>query len=167
VHPAIESLAWGHVIGKPADQLRLSADVTMNQKLDQERELSNRLSVEQLESLASESQALLDRAMEMARANAGTGAASAPRALAEHGMSSDALGPTYFGTDVARTGKADPPFAPDGAHSRRTLVLVDSPSPAAAVGDVVMGERVEPSTTAAVSDDQDAASGDTVPPEGR
>ena len=40
VHPAVETLVWSHVIGKPTERVQLSADVTMNQKLDQERELS-------------------------------------------------------------------------------------------------------------------------------
>ena len=49
VHPAIESLVWAHTVGKPTERVRLSADVTMNQKLDQERELFRKLSIEQLE----------------------------------------------------------------------------------------------------------------------
>ena len=40
VHPAVETLVWSHVIGKPTERVQLSADVTMNQKLNQERELS-------------------------------------------------------------------------------------------------------------------------------
>ena len=39
------TLATGHVVGKPAERVQLSADVTMNQKLDQEGELFSRLSV--------------------------------------------------------------------------------------------------------------------------
>ena len=61
VHPTIESLAWAHTIGKPAERVQLSADVTMNQKLDEERELFARLSVEELQELAAESEALVDK----------------------------------------------------------------------------------------------------------
>jgi hypothetical protein len=70
VHPAVETLVWSHVIGKPTERVQLSADVTMNQKLDQERELFSRLSLEQLEELAAQSQALVDKAMAMVKANA-------------------------------------------------------------------------------------------------
>src|SRR5688572_25026718 len=70
VHPAIESLVWAHTIGKPAERVQLSADVTMNQRLDQEREVFSKLSVEQLEIIAAESQALVNRAMMMVKENA-------------------------------------------------------------------------------------------------
>jgi hypothetical protein len=89
----------------------LTDALSMNaEKIAAERELFHKLDVQQWEVLAAESQALLDKAMAMVNANAGTGAASAPRVLAEHGMSSDALGPKYFGTDVARsaTGRTRP-----------------------------------------------------------
>ena len=79
VHPAIESLVWAHTVGKPTERVRLSADVTMNQKLDQERELFSKLSLEQLEQLAAESQSLVDRAVAMVKANTltpGTAAAA-------------------------------------------------------------------------------------------
>ena len=69
VHPAVETLVWSHVIGKPTERVQLSADVTMSQKLEKERELFSKLSVEQLEELAAESQALVDKAMAMVRAN--------------------------------------------------------------------------------------------------
>src|SRR5262245_13072531 len=67
VHPAIESLAWAHTIGKPADRVQLSADVTMNQKLKEERELFSRLSVEQLEEVAADNERLLAKALAMAQ----------------------------------------------------------------------------------------------------
>ena len=34
VHPAVETLIWSPVIGKPTERVQLSADVTMSQKLD-------------------------------------------------------------------------------------------------------------------------------------
>jgi hypothetical protein len=94
--------------------------------------------------------------MVMVRANAGTGAASAPRALAEHGISSDALGPTYAGTDVARAGNGACPAA-DGAHACRTLVLVGASSPtAASVTDIATGETADKSAPPTVTDEPDA-----------
>ena len=83
VHPAIESLVWAHTVGKPAERVQLSADVTMNHKLDHERELFRKLSLEQLEELAAESQALVDKAMAMVKANASPtlfGASASPAA---------------------------------------------------------------------------------------
>ena len=34
VHPTIEALVWSHVVGKPVERVQLSADVTMNRKLE-------------------------------------------------------------------------------------------------------------------------------------
>jgi hypothetical protein len=67
VHPTIEALVWNHVVGKPAERLQLSADVAMNQKLNEERELFARLSVEDLEELARDSERLLAKARTMAQ----------------------------------------------------------------------------------------------------
>ena len=39
LHPSTEMRVWDYVVGKPAERVQLSADLTMNQKLDQEREL--------------------------------------------------------------------------------------------------------------------------------
>ena len=50
--PRPRELVWAHVVGKPTERVQLSADVTMSQKLDQERELFSKLSLEQLEELA-------------------------------------------------------------------------------------------------------------------
>jgi hypothetical protein len=149
---------WGHVVGRPTDQVRLTADVTMNQKLDRERELFLQLDVPQLEALAAESQALVDKAMALVKANAGTGAASAR----EDCVSSDASGPRYSGTDVARSGNGAH-LAAD-ARARSTLVLVNaSPSPAAAVENVATAEPVDPSTSPSVAAERDAAGADITP----
>ena len=74
----------------------------MSQKLDQERELFSKLSVEQLEQLAAESQALVDRAMAMVRANASpmlVGAATAPRASVDGGESNGESAETPTGSE--------------------------------------------------------------------
>jgi hypothetical protein len=134
IHPTIEALVWAHTVGKPTERVQLSADVTMNQKLDQERELFSKLSVEQLEELAAESQGLVDRAMAMVRANGvKLDQATARRTPVEDSGTSDARGPKYLGTDVARS--AD-----------RALPVGVSSSPAAAVDDAATGEAPEQPT---------------------
>jgi len=67
VHPAIESLVWAHTVGKPTERVQISADVTMKQKLDEERELFARLSIEELEELARDNERLLAKARTMAQ----------------------------------------------------------------------------------------------------
>lgn len=101
VHPAVETLVWSHVIGKPTERVQLSADVTMNQKLEQERELFSRLSIQQMEEIAAESQALVDKALAMVRANGVTpDPSTAPRAPVDGGESNGEAGETSTGTDV-------------------------------------------------------------------
>jgi hypothetical protein len=100
IHPTIEALVWAHTVGKPTERVQLSADVSMSQKLDQERELFGKLSIEQLEILAAESQALVDRAMAMVRANALTpGGATARHALVDGGENGEP-GEKSPGSDV-------------------------------------------------------------------
>jgi len=67
VHPSIESLAWAYVIGKPTEKIEVSADATMNEQLAAERELLRQLDLPTLETLAAESQALVDRAIAKAK----------------------------------------------------------------------------------------------------
>jgi hypothetical protein len=76
VHPAVETLVWSHVIGKPTEKVQLSADVTMSHKLDEEVKLYRQLSVPQLEELAADSEALLAKARAMARQHAPAAAPS-------------------------------------------------------------------------------------------
>jgi hypothetical protein len=148
VHPAIESLVWAHTIGKPPDRLQLSADVTMSQKYERERELFLQLPVEQLEALATESQALVDKAFAMARAHgAKLDAATVRGAPVEHGDGRDASGPKTISADVARSGDAGGALSSDCAQARTTPTLVaGSASPTAGVDDVVTSEPVEQST---------------------
>ena len=65
--PAVETLVWAHVIGRPTEKVQLSADVTMNQKLDEEREPFSRLSIEEMEEVAAESEALVAKVRTMAQ----------------------------------------------------------------------------------------------------
>jgi len=102
VHPSVEILVWNYAIGRPAERVQLSADLTMNRKLEEERELLRGLSVEQLEELAGESQRLMDKALAMARANGVTSApATAALAPLEHGAKNDIVRSLKTGTDVA------------------------------------------------------------------
>ena len=104
IHPTIEALVWAHTVGKPTERVQLSADVTMSQKLEQERELFSKLSVEQLEVLATESQALVDRAMMMVKANTLTpGAATLGCAPIDAGESNGGPREMSTGTDVDDT----------------------------------------------------------------
>ena len=148
--PAPVGPAW-HVVTK--NELTGALSVTA-EKLAAERELFGKLDVQQLEALAAESQALVDKAMAMVKANAGTGAASVPKDT----VSSDALGPAYSGTDVARSGNGAHPAAA-GVQARSILVLVDASS-APAVTDLATGET-DTSTPPADTDEQNAGRADT------
>ena len=107
VHPAVETLVWSHVIGKPTERVQLSADITMNQKLEEERELFSRLSIQQMEEIAAESQALVDKVLAMAKANAlAPDDVSSRGASVEDGESSPARNPACTGADVDRSGEA-------------------------------------------------------------
>ena len=55
VHPTIEAIVWGHVVGKPTERVQVSADVAMTQTLEKERDLFSRLSLPQMEELAAAS----------------------------------------------------------------------------------------------------------------
>jgi hypothetical protein len=88
VHPSIETLIWHHVAGKPKESIQMTGSIGFSERLKAERELFGKLSVEQLEELALASQALVDRALKMVKANALTpGAATAPRAPIDGGES--------------------------------------------------------------------------------
>ena len=78
VHPAVETLVWSHVIGKPTERVQLSADVTMSQKLEEERELFGRLSIQQMEEIAAESEALVDKVRMMAQRHVPPAGATLP-----------------------------------------------------------------------------------------
>jgi hypothetical protein len=69
IHPAIEALVWAYAIGKPKESLELSGQLDISQRLTAERDLlRNTLDAAELEALAAESQATLDRAIEAAKA---------------------------------------------------------------------------------------------------
>jgi len=71
LHPSTELRVWEYAIGKPKEQIEMSANVTMNERLAIERDMLRRLDLKQLEALAAESQAMIDRAFAAARPDAG------------------------------------------------------------------------------------------------
>ena len=86
VHPSIETLIWHYVAGKPKESIQMTGNIEFSERLEAERELFAKLDVKQLEELAAESQALVNKAMAMVRANAPTpGGVTAPHAPADGG----------------------------------------------------------------------------------
>jgi len=80
VHPITELMVWAYAIGRPKDQIEMSAQVSMDARFVAEREALRGLDLEQLEALAAESQALVDRAIAMAN-GANPTTSTAPRRL--------------------------------------------------------------------------------------
>lgn len=69
LHPSIEALVWAYHLGKPKESLELSGSLDVTQKLVAERDLiRSTLDISELEALAAESQAAMDRAIAMAQA---------------------------------------------------------------------------------------------------
>src|SRR5262245_218331 len=75
VHPTIESLIWQFHIGKPAQPINVSGSMALDVagRLEEERRIFAQLDVRDLEQLAAESQALVDRAVALARIAANGG----------------------------------------------------------------------------------------------
>jgi hypothetical protein len=71
LHASTEIRIWEYTIGRPKDEIALSANVTMNERLAAERDMLNQLDLKQLEALALESQRMMDRAFAGARAKVG------------------------------------------------------------------------------------------------
>jgi hypothetical protein len=101
VHPSTEVRVWEYIVGKPKETIEVSADVTMNEKLAEERELLRQLDLSQLEALAAESQALMDKGLAMARAQGvNSAAATSYRAPADDdSIGEPAKQPTGIGVD--------------------------------------------------------------------
>jgi hypothetical protein len=71
LHPSIEARVWEYAIGRPTEQIALSANVTLKERLAADRDMLRQLDLEQLEALAAESQALVDHAFAAALAKHG------------------------------------------------------------------------------------------------
>jgi hypothetical protein len=70
VHSSIETLIWHYVAGKPKESIEMTGSIGFSKRLEAERELFGKLSLAQLEELSAESQALVNKAAMMVRANA-------------------------------------------------------------------------------------------------
>lgn len=70
VHPTIESLIWTYHLGKPTQPIAMSGGLALDVtgRLAEEREVFAQLDLADLEQLAAESQALVDRAMALTKA---------------------------------------------------------------------------------------------------
>ena len=66
VHPSIETLIWHYVAGKPKESIQMAGSIGFSERLEAERELFGKLSVEDLEELAKDSERLLAKARAMA-----------------------------------------------------------------------------------------------------
>lgn len=72
VHPTIEALIWSYHLGKPTQSIAVSGSMAFDvqARLAEERRVFAALDIHDLEELAAESQALVDKAFAMVRANA-------------------------------------------------------------------------------------------------
>lgn len=71
VHPTIESLIWQYHLGKPSQPIAVSGAISLvGEQLDADRRAFAALELADLEVLAAESQALVDRAVAMAKLRA-------------------------------------------------------------------------------------------------
>jgi hypothetical protein len=70
LHPSTEIKMWEYAVGKPKDEIEMSAKLSIDAQIETERRLFATLTIEQMSALAAESQALVDRMMAMAKANA-------------------------------------------------------------------------------------------------
>ena len=71
VHPTIEGLIWNYHLGKPTQPVAMSGSMALDVtgRLEEEKRIFAQLDVRDLEVLAAESQALVDRALALTRAS--------------------------------------------------------------------------------------------------
>ena len=71
VHPTIEALIWSYHLGKPTQPIAMNGSMALDvrARLDEERRVFASLDIHDLEQIAAESQALVDKAFAMVRAN--------------------------------------------------------------------------------------------------
>ena len=114
VHPTIEALIWTYHLGKPKQTIDVTATVDVNARLAEEKAIFATLDVGDLEQLAAESQALVDRALALSRARL---AAAIPQDVVVEGETSpepsESLGKTS-GSDNGSSVKYENPPASDG-----------------------------------------------------
>jgi hypothetical protein len=66
VHPSIEALVWAYSVGKPVGRIDMSATMSTDKKLAAERQVFERLTVDEQRDLAQESETLRKKAHAMA-----------------------------------------------------------------------------------------------------
>lgn len=83
IHPTIESLVWTYHLGKPLQPVALQGGLTLdvNARLEEERRIFSQLDLSDLEQLAAESQALVDRAAALVKVRNDAGMASLPASI--------------------------------------------------------------------------------------
>ena len=81
VHPTIESLIWAYHLGKPVAPIAVSGALALdvNARLEEERRVFASLDLADLEQLAAESQAMVDRAYQLAKVATGGADPQNPR----------------------------------------------------------------------------------------
>jgi len=133
LHPTTEMRVWEYVVGKPKEQIEMSAKLSMDARLAAEREIFSQLDVERLEELAAESQALVDRALAMVEAQRAPGGAVLPGVVVKANTINDAqieLVNTQVGTDDVRAAtppsRSDLPTSTDAAAAPRGVERADS-----------------------------------------
>ena len=67
LHPSVEMMLWNYHLGRPHENVTLTGDLTISQRLQAEREVIATFDVETIQQLVAESQAMIDRAMAAAR----------------------------------------------------------------------------------------------------
>jgi hypothetical protein len=67
VHPLTEARVWEYHTGKPKTEIDINARVELTARFQLEAELLRGLDLDELEALAAESQALIDRAVERSK----------------------------------------------------------------------------------------------------
>lgn len=70
VHPTIENMVWNYFIGKPRQDIDVNVNATITTRIEEERRLYAALDIEDLEQLAADSQAFVDRAIALAKGRA-------------------------------------------------------------------------------------------------
>jgi hypothetical protein len=68
LHPSTEMRIWEYTVGKPKEEIEMSTKLSMDARLAEERRVFAALDLRDLEQLAAESQALVDRALAMLQA---------------------------------------------------------------------------------------------------
>jgi hypothetical protein len=86
LHPSIEQMLWNYHLGKPRESVTLTGELTINQRLQAEREVIRAsFDVEVIEQLAAESQAMIDRAIALAKALPAPTSEATPQDVAVQG----------------------------------------------------------------------------------